>query len=236
MATRDQIDQHDQLMAQLALEFGEGLEPLFQQFFDDLSAIPDPTREQIQREFQRFRTYLRENVQNIQAVVESNVAMNAGALGESVTPNQAAVISRLEQEILASVDQTLDETQNQITSAIVMGAVAGGVAANTINDLRTATQSRQRTITNTFNNAVRNFDGAVSRVRADQEQRYEYVGGVIAESRDFCRSLDGARMTESEIRDTWASEDWQGKEPGDPFVVRGGYNCRHMWVPIEEDE
>lgn len=235
MATRDQIDSHDRLMQQLAQEFGAGLEPMFQQFFDDLSAIPDPTREQIQREFQRFRSYLRDNIQNMQQVVDSNVAMNASALGAGVTPNQSANIQRLADEVEASVNQTLDETQNSIISSIVMGAVAGGIAANTISDLRTASESRQRTITNTFNNAVRNFDGALAFVRAPQEQRYEYVGGVIAESRDFCRSMDGQTLTESEIRDIWASEDWQGKEPGDPFVVRGGYNCRHMWVPVEEE-
>jgi len=37
-----------------------------------------------------------------------------------------------------------------------------------------------------------------------------------------------------EIYDIWNSS-WPGKEPGDPFVVRGGYNCQHFWVPIEDE-
>ena len=235
MATQDQIDQHDRLMRELTEQFGAGLEPLFQQFFDELSLIQNPTREQIQLEFQRFRAYVKDNMQTLQQVVESNVEINAQALGTSVSTTQQSNIERLATEVEASVNATLDETQNSVISAIVMGAVAGGITAETIRELRTASESRARTITNSFNNSVRNFDGALNFVRAPREQRYEYVGGVVKESRDFCRQLDGAVMTEQEIRDLWASDDWQGKEPGDPFVVRGGYNCRHMWVPIEED-
>jgi hypothetical protein len=40
-------------------------------------------------------------------------------------------------------------------------------------------------------------------------------------------------MTEKQIRNIWNSQTWQGKKPGDPFVVRGGYNCRHMFVPVK---
>lgn len=236
MATQDQIDQHDQLMRSLVDEFGAGLDPLFTEFFDNLAAIQDPTREQIQREFERFRAYVRENLQQLQSVVSSSVEMNATALGETITPNQQANIQRLASEVEASVNATLDETQNSVISSLVMGAVAGAATAAVIGELRTASESRKRTITNSFNNSLRNFDGAVTRVRAPQEQRYRYVGGVIEESRDFCRNLDGVVLSESEIRDIWNSETWQGKEPGDPFVVRGGYNCRHMWVAVEEDE
>jgi hypothetical protein len=39
-------------------------------------------------------------------------------------------------------------------------------------------------------------------------------------------------LTEEEIRDIWANETWAGKAQGDPFVVRGGYNCRHSFQPI----
>lgn len=236
MATQDQINRHDRLMRELVAKFGQGLEPLFTDFFDRLAAIPEASREQIQREFQTFRTYVRERMGSLQQVVDSSVEINAAALGEQITTTQAANIQRLAEEVEASVNATLDQTQNSVINALVMGAVAGGVAAETIRELRNTADSRSRTITNTFNNSLRNFDGAVAFVRAPQEQRYEYVGGIIAESRDFCKQMDGSILTETEIRDIWASEEWQGKEPGDPFVVRGGYNCRHMWVPVEEDE
>jgi len=27
----------------------------------------------------------------------------------------------------------------------------------------------------------------------------------------------------------------QGKATGDPFIVRGGYNCRHHWQPVDPE-
>ena len=40
--------------------------------------------------------------------------------------------------------------------------------------------------------------------------------------------------TIEKIRKEW-SGDWQGKQEGDPFVVRGGYRCRHTWLPVADD-
>ena len=85
---------------------------------------------------------------------------------------------------------------------------------------------------------VMRFDGAFSGGRAKRRniKKFEYAGGVIETSRPFCEDLAGAVLTEEEIYDIWNSESWGGKEPGDPFVVRGGYNCRHFWVPVPDDE
>lgn len=84
--------------------------------------------------------------------------------------------------------------------------------------------------------SVMKFEGAfsMSRMRRKQVKRYRYVGGIIETSRDFCIGIDGETFTEDEIYDIWNNEDWAGKAPGDPFVVRGGYNCRHWFVPEEE--
>lgn len=239
MATQNQIDQHDRLMRTLADEFGAGLEPLFQEFFDELATIENPTRAEIQARFQRFRIYLREQLANVQQVVDSNLAMNAQALGETVSASDQAAAQQLIGEIEAGVNNTLDDTQTSVINAVIFGAVAGGITAEVLQELRSANESRRNTIQRSFDKGVRNFDGALTLIRsrsAPGEKRFTYVGGVVEESRDFCRRMDGQTLTEQEIRDIWASESWQGKEPGDPFVVRGGYNCRHMWVPVEEDE
>ena len=68
---------------------------------------------------------------------------------------------------------------------------------------------------------------------ADLEiDRWEYYGDVIKDSRDWCVEHDGQIMTTQEIRDEWASRSWKGKSSGDPFIVRGGYNCRHHFVAV----
>ena len=94
----------------------------------------------------------------------------------------------------------------------------------------------KETVRRKSQDTVMRFEGAFSLGRAKRKkvEKFEYAGGVIETSRQFCQQLDGAILTEEEIYDIWNSDSWAGKEPGDPFVVRGGYNCRHFWVPIQE--
>lgn len=82
------------------------------------------------------------------------------------------------------------------------------------------------------------FDAAVN-VAAAREigaDRWKYYGTVIEDSRQFCINHVNQIWTEQEIRDTWAATSWQGKADGDPFIVRGGYNCRHHFRPVFEEE
>lgn len=67
-------------------------------------------------------------------------------------------------------------------------------------------------------------------------EKWKYYGSVIRDSRDWCKKHAGKSYTEEEIRDMWASNTWTGKAAGDPFIVRGGYNCRHHWRPVFDDE
>ena len=65
--------------------------------------------------------------------------------------------------------------------------------------------------------------------------KWRYTGNVITTTRDFCLRRVGKVYTETEIRKIWAASSWTGKSPGDPFIVRGGYNCRHHWQPVSDD-
>lgn len=62
--------------------------------------------------------------------------------------------------------------------------------------------------------------------------RWKYVGGIIGTTRDWCRQHNGQTLTKKEI-EAWRNFTWAGKKEGDPFVVRGGWNCRHHWMPVE---
>ena len=62
---------------------------------------------------------------------------------------------------------------------------------------------------------------------------FEYYGDVIRDSREFCKKHVGKIYNADEITKIWAGS-WAGKSAGDPFIVRGGYNCRHQWLPKVE--
>ena len=64
---------------------------------------------------------------------------------------------------------------------------------------------------------------------------YTYTGTLVRDSRPFCRNMLNKTLTEKEIRDIWNNQGWQGKSTGDPFIVRGGYRCRHTWIPTNPD-
>ena len=66
-------------------------------------------------------------------------------------------------------------------------------------------------------------------------KKWRYDGSLVRDSRDWCVSHRGRVMTTEQIREKWAGSSWQGKAGGDPFIVRGGYNCRHQWEAVLDD-
>jgi hypothetical protein len=73
---------------------------------------------------------------------------------------------------------------------------------------------------------------------------WEYSGGTLKDSRDFCLERNGNVYTREEI-ESWADKDWQGKNPATDsatiFAYRGGYNCIHSFIPrdpnfVEKEE
>ena len=84
--------------------------------------------------------------------------------------------------------------------------------------------------------AVMDFDSVYGQWRGESlgVDRWRYAGGVSATTRDFCSSVSGREFTREQARELWSTRSWGGKRSGDPFVVRGGYNCRHYWVPVSD--
>jgi hypothetical protein len=80
------------------------------------------------------------------------------------------------------------------------------------------------------------FDGQFAKFRADELglTHYIYYGTIIRDSRDFCVEHVNKVFTEEEARELWQKE-WEGKSGNDPFLDRGGYNCRHHWQPTSPD-
>lgn len=95
------------------------------------------------------------------------------------------------------------------------------------------------TVNNTVETVTMKYNNTFTKTRAEREgvKRYLYDGTTDDKSRPWCAGLAGSILTEDEIYELWDGDDWQGKEPGDPFVVAGGYNCRHYFEAVpEEDE
>jgi hypothetical protein len=79
---------------------------------------------------------------------------------------------------------------------------------------------------------IRNFHQQVTLKKAEDAgvENFLYYGNLINTSRDFCIARVGKTFTKDEI-EAMGSLTWQGKS-GPPLTNRGGYNCRHHWVPV----
>ena len=95
--------------------------------------------------------------------------------------------------------------------------------------------SLQNTVKAGMHDKVMDFDAVFIKHRAEQAglTKFKYTGSIIAESRDFCVRNVGRTFTKAEAQSLWSSQSWKGKRNGDAFVVRGGHNCRHFWVPVD---
>ncbi len=83
--------------------------------------------------------------------------------------------------------------------------------------------------------SVMQFHGqfTVAKAKASGLNHFTYTGTLVRDSRPFCIEMLNRTLTEEQIRDMWNNRAWQGKSTGDPFIVRGGYRCRHTWIPTD---
>ena len=101
----------------------------------------------------------------------------------------------------------------------------------------TTAGSLSDTLRGVAEDVVMRFDGAFTANRGQRLgiTKWTYEGGVIENTRPWCAGLAGITLDEDEINDLWG-DTWAGKSGDNPFVDRGGYNCRHYWVAVEEEE
>lgn len=239
MATQRDINSHDGLLDRLANEFARGLAPLFREFYAQLAEIENPTRTDINRLSQPLRRYAQTQLTTLTDITTDSVEMNAAVLGDTIDPTTQASLSRLREETAAAVNAAIDEEMNAVAAGLTIAAIVAATSPRTRRELAQTAEAAQRRLRIAFNSAIRQYDGALTILRgrnSGREVRYRYAGGVVAETRPFCEQMNGQVLTEAQIRQIWNTQTWAGKRPGDPFVVRGGYNCRHFFVPVAPEE
>lgn len=237
MATQNQIEQFNQKIQQFREAYAGGLSAVFTGVFDQLAAESISNRASVVALFAPVFEYTNQNLTKLRDVLEINTEMNQTVLGELTDEDIVAaeqIASAVSESVNSEINNRVETTVNSIMLAVAVGAVTPAL----IQELRNSVDTTVSVLSNIYEQALRQFDGAVTRSRgasSDQQLRYRYTGSIISESRDFCRQMTGRVLTEAEAEQIWRTQEWSGKRPGDPFVVRGGYNCRHSWT-VEPQE
>ena len=96
-----------------------------------------------------------------------------------------------------------------------------------------------------LNDGLREFDAQVNAYKSQEAglTHVKYFGDIIPTTREVCKNIlrgvykkrQSNVFTIDEVRKLWKQRSWAGKKPGDPLVVRGGYNCRHQWTYVSPD-
>ncbi len=235
MITQAQINRHDEIIERFVRQFTQGLKPLFNTVFDEIAGLGSSvSRTAILALFAPIRTYIQQTFNNLNTIINSNQSLTASEIDTTIP---ALELEQLRAEATVAVLNQLQTEQQSITQTLVLGAITGIAIAPLLSQLRTGLTKAVNRLRNIFNFTVRNLDGALTLIRSKLGgiEKFKYVGGTIATSRDFCRSHNGKIYTAAEINRIWRRQTWGGKAPGNPFVVRGGYNCRHMFVPVKEE-
>lgn len=235
MITQAQINQHDQIIERFVRQFTRGVRPLFNSVFDEIAALgTSVSRTALLALFAPIRTYIQQSFNQLDTIINSNQTLTASEIDLAIPPLE---LEQLKAEATVAVLNQLQTEQQSIIQTLMLGSITGLAIAPLLSQLRSGLTKAVNRIGNIFNFIIRNFDGALTLIRSKLAgiDRFKYVGGTISTTRDFCRSHNNKIYTIAEINRIWNRQTWGGKAPGNPFVVRGGYNCRHMFVPVRKE-
>jgi len=126
----------------------------------------------------------------------------------------------------AMYDAVAGQSGFQVLEAAISAALTGKLSKN---------GRPMSTYAKTFaQDATMNFHNAVTLKKAADAgiDQFLYYGNLMLTSRPFCIERAGKKFTREQI-DSWTFK-WQGKS-GPAMTHRGGYNCRHHWMPVHPD-
>lgn len=154
------------------------------------------------------------------------------------TTASASTISQLQKLTFQGFDDIGQESLDVIAKEVYQNTLTGRAFSESVKTVREAvSKDMARHAKQQVHDSLMQFDASIN-VTIGMEAgatKWKYIGGLIATSRQFCREREGNIYDIDDIESLWSGS-WAGKASGDPFIVRGGFNCQHQWRPVLDDE
>ena len=147
-----------------------------------------------------------------------------------------SVIGQLQQFSFTGHEALADDFAEALYQQVYNNTLAGTPFSASLAELNGLLDNDlQRYSKTMLHDALFEFSSSVQQAAAAEAgiTTFRYEGDTIESTRPFCERHVGKEYTTEEIYEIW-NDSWQGKRSGDPFRVRGGYNCRHWWVPVPD--
>ena len=158
-----------------------------------------------------------------------------GTFSEFIRLDQG-VLRQLQQITYNGYEALGQEFLEAVNKQIYEATLTGQTFADAVSIVQSSVQSDlARYARQAVHDGLMDFDRAINMNMALEAgaEKFVYIGPDDDVTRDHCDKHVGRTMTVDEIRKAWEGS-WSGKREGSPFVVAGGYNCRHHWSPTFE--
>jgi len=163
---------------------------------------------------------------------------------KTLTQADALTITQLKFQSFQGFEDIASRYLNEISTQVYQNAIAGKPFNEMVKDLRgliTGDVDRRGRPMSTYasqiaHDSVMQFDGQFTVYKSKEAglDKFKYTGTLVTDSRPHCVTHLNKVYTEEQIRSIWQGS-WAGKSEGDPFTVRGGYRCRHTWLPVADE-
>ncbi len=163
---------------------------------------------------------------------------------KSLTKIDLETINALKYQSFSGFEDLANRYLTDISSNVYQNAIAGRSFRDMVKDIKgkvTGLEDRAGKPMSSHagqlaHDSIMQFDGQFTIHKAKEAglKHFKYTGTIMGTTRDFCRRHIGNTYNEKQIRAIWTGS-WSGKSSGDPFIVRGGYRCRHTWLPVDKD-
>lgn len=199
------------------------------------------TRRDIAKEFGKYNVSVRTATDFSPVLKEIDLIFKEAGISKAIGPSDESIVRIMSSDSTAQMAGLSDQYAAQVSSKVYTSVLAGdeiddltlGVRQLLIGGTDKAGRpmvNHAKTISTT---GYREVDSTIMKQKAEEFEiiEFKYSGSLIKDSRKWCQDHVGKIYTLEEIQN-WESKSWKGKKSGDPFVTRGGWNCRHRWIPV----
>jgi hypothetical protein len=181
---------------------------------------------------QRYINEIDGIIQDFAEVAAEAQAM-LGTYTDFVQLDQAAV-RQLQQLTFNGFETLGDEFIEEVANQVYKNTLTGASFADSVAQIRASVDADLgRYAQVALHDTLMDFDRSIT-INMSLEagaERFKYYGPDDSKTRPHCDKYVGKTLTIDEINEAWSGE-WSGKRSGSPFVVAGGYNCRHRFRPV----
>jgi|TARA_R110000803_G_scaffold42977_2_gene92015 hypothetical protein len=162
-------------------------------------------------------------------VAESGAAMLATYGQMAVLDSE--VVSQLQRLTYKGFEDLGQQYLDVVAKEIYSNTLLGTPFAASVASIKESVEAGLgRYAKQSMHDGLMQFDSAINtKIALDSGvTEFKYYGPDDSKTRPFCERHVGKVYTKDEIMEEWSGS-WAGKISGDPFLVRGGYNCRHRF-------